>query len=262
MWGTNHNVGYCRHDRIVSNLTWVPGLRSDSFYLSWSIDLQFWLSPTERTVYIMIHCTRKHDIFIWLWIMIVFVLCRVLWPFITFFFKYWFQDPLRPACWKTLPWTALSALTTVVIPCLFCSHIGHFSVSSDALALCFTEEATELWVLSLLPSCKLLGWYQSFTRPLSLPKWESIPVSTSSRYRSVNSSATRQVGPGWLEVVPGVYICQKPMNLKIEHAQPCKSPATYISWHHKLLVITTKIEGIRQKEVNGHNYLVPQDRKV
>lgn len=44
---------------------------------------------------------------------------------------------------------------------------------------------------------------------------------------------------------------QKPMNLKIERAHPHKSPAAYISWYHKLLVISVnKIEGKRQKEVS------------
>lgn len=182
--------------------------------------------------------------------------------FYSLFKKYWFQDPLQSAHWKTPTWPTQSAT----------HHSGHLlsfllsylttslNFSQRPGPLLYSERAPELWFLSLSPSCKFLHWYHPFICPLSLPSWKRFLFSTRAldRYRSLNSGLTYDAGPGWLAVVPGVYF-KCPWTLK-QHAQPHKSPAAYVSWYHKLLVISTnKIERMSQKEVSLWQPLVPPD---
>lgn len=167
-----------------------PWLLSNSFYLSLSVDLQtFWLPPTERTFYIMIHCTHKHDIFIWLWTMIAFALCRVFWSFITFL-KVLILGPLVTSLLKNTVLDnsfcpdhsghSLTFLFSYLFTSLsFCWHLGpalqreplncHFSVCCHYTSFC----ASTIHSSTLFPSPHGRGF--PFPQALDTALWSLVP---------------------------------------------------------------------------------------
>lgn len=110
-----------------------------------------------------------------------------------------------------------------------------------------------LWVVTCSACRQLASFYTGTIHSSVLFPflyWNSFPFSISALditlWTQVPYTVLGQDDWKWcLKYIP------KPMNLKIESAHPHKSPAAYISWYHKLLVISiNKIEGIRQKEVS------------
>lgn len=167
---------------------------------------------------------------------------------------YWFQDPLQPAHWKTLPWTTHSAI-----------HHSGYSVFSTLISGQFSPFLQTPWPPALQgeplscnfsaccqPASFCIGTIHSSVLFPALKGrgFHSLPVLQLSLFEPWSHT------PCWVRMTgSGAWsVCQKPRNLKIEHAQPHKSSAAYVPGCHKLPAIATnKIEGIRQKEVSCHN---------
>lgn len=105
----------------------------------------------------------------------------------------------------------------------------------------------------------VLCWYHPFICPLCLPSQKKFPFSTCAPNITLWTLAPHTM----LSSDDGRHAwraCQVPINLKIEHAQPHKSPTACVSWYHELLVLSSnRVEGMRQREVSLWQALEPPD---